>query len=109
MTRKPTAGIPWEHSRVPTKCHSRARGISLSTAFERQRRRRLQRLINHAVALRQFLERLELLGRGVSVQLEAQADGLEADGRVLGDTERAAEVQIALRRDRAATHRDGES
>src|SRR6185503_20260750 len=61
-----------------------------------QARRAGERLEHHAVALGQLEQRGEVLLAGVGVELEAQADVLEADGRLLVDTERAAEVQVAL-------------
>src|SRR3954468_1966024 len=47
-----------------------------------------ERLEDHAVTLGQPLERVELLGRGVGVEVEAQPDGLEAHGRGLVHAQR---------------------
>src|SRR5690242_5869402 len=56
----------------------------------------VERLVDDAVALGQLEQRGELLVVGVRVQLEAQADVPEADGRLLVDAERAFEVEVAL-------------
>src|SRR5947209_13435562 len=59
-------------------------------------RRGAEGLEDHAVALRELQELVELLRPGVGVELEGEADLAEADRRVLGDAERAAEVEVAL-------------
>ena len=61
-----------------------------------QLRRSRERLEHDAVALGEADERGEVLLAGVRVEVEAQADRAEAHGRVAVDTERAAEVEVAL-------------
>src|SRR5262249_28274030 len=51
---------------------------------------------------------IELLLRGVGLDVEAQADLREADRRGLVDAKRAAEVEIALRRDAGGFERNVE-
>ena len=76
---------------------------------ERRRDRRpvAQRLKHDAVALGELQELIELLLRGVALDVEAQADVAETHRRLAVDAERAAEVEVALgaqvRRRRAAT------
>ena len=48
------------------------------------------------------------LGALKRVDVEAQPDLREADRRILGDAQRAAEIEIAFRRDRGAAKRDVE-
>jgi hypothetical protein len=55
-----------------------------------------QRLQHDAVALREPEHRIELILRRVRVELELEADVLEADRRLLLDAERAAKVEIAF-------------
>src|SRR5689334_5101758 len=58
-------------------------------ARDGDRRRIAQRLVDHTVALGQPQQRGELLLRCVGVELDCKADRLEADGCLLGDTQRA--------------------
>jgi len=73
---------------------SEASGATRSdaAAVEGDGRRPAQCLIDDAVALGQTQQGIELFFRGVGVELDAQADVLEADRHRLVDTERAAEV-----------------
>src|SRR5262245_34999131 len=57
-------------------------------------------LVDHAIALGQLEQLIELVLRDVGRNVEAQPDGAEADRRILGDAERAAKIEIALRRHR---------
>ena len=50
----------------------------------------------------------ELLGTCIGVEVERQADFLEADRDFLAHSQRSAEVEIALGADRAAAHLDAE-
>ena len=60
------------------------------------RRALLDGLIHHAIALGELEELIELLLRRVGVDIEGEADLRKADRRILGDAERAAEIEIAL-------------
>src|SRR3954471_109447 len=51
-----------------------------------------ERLQHHAVALGQLDELVDLLLLGIGIEVEAQPDRTEADGRLAVDAERAAEV-----------------
>src|SRR5689334_16753805 len=53
-------------------------------------------LIDHAIALGQLQQEIELVLRRIGRDLEAQADFGEADRCLLVDAERAAEIEIAL-------------
>src|SRR6202044_3361067 len=64
------------------------------------RRSASDRLIDHAVALGEFEKLIEFVLRRVGVEVEAEPDLREADRRLLGDAERAAEIEIALGADR---------
>src|SRR5919109_353312 len=55
-----------------------------------------ERLEHHAVALGELLEGRELVGVGVAVELEGQADRSEAHRRLAVDAQGAAEVEVAL-------------
>jgi len=63
-------------------------------------------LINHAIALREFQELIEFLLRRISVDIERESDLREADRRILGDAEGAAEVEIAFGRHSARAQRN---
>ena len=67
-----------------------------------------ERLKHDAVALGEADERGEILLAGVRVEVEAQADRAKAHGRVAVDAERAAEVEVALGVDPAASHVDAD-
>src|SRR4051794_28189040 len=71
-----------------------------------QLRRGRERLQYHAVALGQPQQRVELLGRGGRVELEAQPYRREADRCLAVDAERAAEVELSLGGDVPAGDRD---
>ena len=60
-------------------------------------------LEDHAIALGELEQLVELVLRRVGLDLEGEADRPEADRRVLVDAERAAEIEIALGRDGAAS------
>src|SRR5215831_20012029 len=66
--------------------------------FDRHRDLRavLDGLIDHAIALGEFLQQIELVLPRAGCDLEAQADLGEADRRFLVDAERATEIEIAL-------------
>src|SRR6266545_7797884 len=70
------------------------------------RRAALERLVDHAVALGELEQLVELVLRRVGLDVEAQADLRETDRRVLGDAERAAEVEIAFGRHLGGLERD---
>jgi hypothetical protein len=59
-------------------------------------RRSTATLQHYTVALGELDQLLQLLGRGVTPQVELQADLAEADWRILRDAERAAEVEVAF-------------
>jgi len=69
-----------------------------------QPRRPGEGLEHDAVALGEAQERCELVLARVGVELEVQPHVLEADGRLLVDAERPAEVEVALGADGAAAH-----
>src|SRR2546429_8507987 len=56
----------------------------------------LDRLIDHAIALGELEQLVELLLALVGVDRKGEPDPREADRRILGDAERAAEIEIAL-------------
>src|SRR5882757_9346945 len=89
-------------SRWPNAAASRALQLHLD------RRAALDGLVDDAIALRELEQLIELLLRRVGLDVEAQADLREADRRVLGDAERAAEVEVALGRDLAGLERNVE-
>src|SRR6185437_1144961 len=64
-----------------------------------------QRLEDNAITLGELHQRLQLVGAGIAVELEAQADLAEAHRGVLVDPERAAEIEIALGPHPAAAQR----
>ena len=59
--------------------------------------RMTQALVNDAIAFGKANQRGPLLFAGVSVQIEMQSNLLKADGRILGNAERAPEIEIAFR------------
>src|SRR5579871_731418 len=63
-------------------------------------------LIDHAIALGELEQLIELVLRRIAVDVEAQANLRKADRRVLGDAEGAAEIEIALGRHGAGLERD---
>src|SRR3954464_10232377 len=71
-------------------------------------RRGAEGLEDHAGALGELEELVELLRLCVGVELEGEADLAEADRRVLGDAERAAEVEVALGLHRAGPQLDAD-
>src|ERR1700722_16236552 len=68
----------------------------------------LDGLIDHAVALGELEELVELLLLGVGVDRKGEPDLRKADRRVLGDAEGAAEIEVALGRYGAGLERDRE-
>ena len=68
-------------------------------------RRMPERLQHDAIALGEPEQRIELVLRRVGVELEFEPDVREADRRILCDAERAAKVEIALRRHLARAQR----
>src|ERR1700730_1412102 len=65
------------------------------------RRSIFQCLIDDAITLGEFEKLIELVLLNVGVDVEGEADLREADRRLLGDAERAAEIEIAFGRHRA--------
>src|SRR5438034_2351111 len=65
-----------------------------------------ERLIDDAIALGKLEQLFELILRRVGVDLEAQANRGKSDRRLLGHSERTAEVEIALGRDRGGLERN---
>ena len=57
----------------------------------------LDGLIDHAIALGQLEQLIELVLRLIGVDIEAQPDLCKADRRILGNAKRAAKIEIALR------------
>src|ERR1700722_14690194 len=55
-----------------------------------------QRLIDDAITLGEFEKLIELVLRHVGVDVQGEADFGAADRRILGDAERAAEIEIAF-------------
>src|SRR5262245_48570753 len=66
----------------------------------------LDRLVDDAIAFRELEQLIELVLRCIGLDVEGEADLCKADRRVLGDTERAAEVEIALGRNLAGLERN---
>ena len=64
----------------------------------------LDRLIDNAVALGQLEQLIELLLRRIGLDVETQANLRKADRGVLGDAERAAEIEIAFGANTAGLH-----
>src|SRR5690242_7617023 len=87
-------------SAVPTWTSSPALQLDL------HRRAVADGLVDHAIALGQLEQLIELVGRRVGIDIEAQPDLREADRRVLGDAERATEIEVAFGRNDARTKRD---
>src|SRR3981081_3287532 len=58
----------------------------------------LDGLVDHAIALGEFQQQIELVLRRVGVDIETQPNLRETDRRLLVDAERAAEIEIALGR-----------
>src|SRR5215472_7185290 len=81
---------------------------SWSRPVQRNRNRRAAAdgLIDHAIAFGELEQLVELVLWRVGVEIKAQPDLRKADRRVLGDAERAAEIEIALRRHGAGAQRD---
>src|SRR4051794_20851398 len=75
---------------------------------DRQLRRRAQRLEDDAVALGQLQQCLQLLVARVRVEVEGEADRLEANRGLAVDGEGAAEVEVALGVDAAVCDGDPE-
>ncbi len=80
----------------------------LGGEYGRERRSAHERLVDDAVALREPLQRRELLLVRIGFQLEEEPDRPETDWRVAVDCERAAEVQLSLRSDPAGSDLDPE-
>ncbi len=72
------------------------------------RGRLAESLVDDAVALGEADEGGELIGRGVGIEIEGEADIAEADGGVFGDAEGAAEIEVAFGADGAAAEFDAE-
>src|SRR5271155_1998912 len=70
------------------------------------RRRMPKRLQHDAIPLGELHERVEMVLRRVRIELEFQPDGGEADRRILGNAERAAKVDVSLRRYFARSQRN---
>ena len=66
----------------------------------------VQRLIDDAIALGQANKGAQLIFRSVGVQVEVKADALKANRRILGDTQRAAKIEIAVGSNRTASNDD---
>src|SRR5262245_35702620 len=79
-----------------------------SSNADRQFRWLTQCLVDHAVALGQFLQRRPLLGSRRRIEIKTQPDFLEADRHFLTYTQRPAKIEVALSADRAAAQRDVE-
>src|ERR1700738_1682633 len=56
----------------------------------------LDGLVDHAIALGEFQEQIELVLRRVGIDVETQTNFGKTDRRLLVDAERAAEIEIAL-------------
>src|SRR6185295_1365350 len=82
----PRSGFDVCATPVGTLCHAARHG---------NRRRRAQRLVDDAVALRELHQGSALLLGEVAVDVEGEADVAEADRRILGYAQRAAEVEIS--------------
>jgi len=67
-----------------------------------------ERLINDTISFRQTEQCSELFLGRVSLQIEVQSNLLEPDRDVLGNTERAAKIKIALRLNRRAAQLDAQ-
>src|SRR5690606_15883253 len=74
-----------------------------SSARERELWRPLQCLQHHAIALGEPAQGIDTLGGLIGVEVTAQAYGAKADRRFLGDSQRAAEIQIPFRRNSGTT------
>src|SRR5688572_30027581 len=82
----------------------RAAFLDSGASRDREGRRLAQRLRDDAVALSQLEQRGDLVFGRVGVEIEAQADGLEANRRVLRHAERAAKVEVAFGMNAALLH-----
>ena len=79
--------------------------LSAARHSSRDQWRRAQRLEHDTVALRQLQQGCDLLVRGGCIEFESQPDVPEADGNVLRDAQRSAEVEITRCVDRSAFDR----
>lgn len=61
-----------------------------------------QRLVDYTIAFSQADQRCQLVGIGIGLQVKVKADGAKADRRFFADAQRAAKVEVAFRRYRAA-------
>ncbi len=98
VARKPSNGV-FEADRARSMGPGfRRDDARTSHPFHRHRNLRavLDGLIDHAIALGELEQQVELLLRRVGFDLEAQADLGEADRRLLVDPERAAGVDLAF-------------
>src|SRR5215510_13741532 len=92
--------IPRRHCRprhdAPEPAGVRQRSGALELHLDR--RTAPERLVDHAIALGELEQRVELVLRRVGLDLEAQANRRKTDRRILGHAERAAKVEIAFGR-----------
>ena len=65
-----------------------------------------QRLIDDAIALRQANKCTQLVLGCVGIHVHVQANTLKSNRCILGDTQRAAKIEIAFGADRAAVNSD---
>src|SRR5215472_5881523 len=92
--------IPRRHCRprhdAPEPAGVRQRSGALELHLDR--RTAPERLVDHAIALGELEQRVELVLRRVGLDVEAQANRRKTDRRILGHAERAAKVEIAFGR-----------
>src|SRR5215831_12337913 len=102
--------IPRRHCRprhdAPEPAGVRQRSGALELHLDR--RTAPERLVDHAIALGELEQRVELVLRRVGLDVEAQANRRKTDRRILGHAERAAKVEIAFGRYLAGLERDVE-
>src|SRR5690349_444643 len=72
---------------------------SCPVGIDRDGRRLAQRLVDHAITLGELDEAGFLIVVEFALDVEGEADVTKADRRLLGDAQRAAEVEIAFRSD----------
>src|SRR5579871_7070482 len=85
--------MPWASGRLSTDAAARRSAVGRvhARAGDLNDRWRPQSLVDDAIAFRQPHQRGQLLLARIGVELEAEPDGLEADGSVACNPERPAE------------------
>src|SRR5262249_10307536 len=102
--------VPCRHCRPPGMTPEPAGVWQRSRALELHLDRGAapERLVDHAIALAELEQRVQLVLRRVGLDVEAQANRRKTDRCILGHAERAAKVEIAFGRHLGGLERDVE-